>query len=254
MRFRPRLLPTLIVLPVLALLLALGFWQLDRREWKHDLIATLEEREAASPVALPEPVEPAALEFSRVALTGELLHERELYWTARTRDGVSGYHVLTPMRLEDGREVILDRGWLAPGDLERAGRQEALPEGEVTVVASVRSGGWDGPGWASWLRPVNDPDGNRWLWPDLEAMADVTGLERPVTEAYFIAEPGELPSPPLALGSGIELRDNHLQYAVFWFTMAGALLLIYVLFHRRSPPGPASGPSPEGSRRGRRSE
>ena len=157
MLFRPRLLPTLIVLPVLALLLALGFWQLDRREWKHDLIATLEEREAVSPVALPEPVEPAALEFSRVALTGELLHERELYWTARTRDGVSGYHVLTPMRLEDGREVILDRGWLAPGDLERAGRQEAL-EGARDIIAYIMEQREVDPGAAGRLTRILEAD------------------------------------------------------------------------------------------------
>src|SRR5690625_102128 len=233
MFFRPRLIPTLIVLPLLAALLALGFWQLDRREWKHELIAVLEEREAAAPAALPERLEPEMLEFNRVELTGELLHERELYWAARTRDGVSGYHVLTPMRLADGREVILDRGWLAPEDLERARRQVALPEGEVTLVASARQGGWGGPDWAAWLRPVNDPEGNRWLWPDLEAMAEVADLERPVTDLYFLVEPGELPSPPEAVGGHIEVRDDHLQYALFWFSMAGALILIYVLFHRR---------------------
>ncbi|HLW27521.1 MAG TPA: SURF1 family protein [Kiloniellales bacterium] len=234
MGFRPRLLPTLILLPLLAALLALGSWQLDRREWKHELIATLEEREAAPPIALPERLEPERLEFRRVELTGELLHLRELYWAARTRDGVSGYHVLTPMRLADGREVILDRGWLPPELLERDSRSAALPQGEVTLVASARQGGWGGPSWASWLRPVNAPENNRWLWPDLDAMAQAARLERPVTSLYFLVEPGELPSPPEAVGGRVELKDDHLQYALFWFSMAGALILIYVLFHRRS--------------------
>src|SRR5690625_260488 len=241
MPFRPRLLPTLILLPLLAILLALGFWQLERREWKHELLATLEARQAAPASELPLEFDPEALEFRSFELQGELLHERELYWTARTRDGVSGYHVLTPLRLEDGREVILDRGWLAPDDLDPAGRRAAQPEGEVTLRAVARQGGWDAPGWASWLRPVNDPDGNRWLWPDLAAMAAAAGLERPVTQLYFVLEPGQLPSPPAAQGSHFELRDNHLQYALFWFTMAGALLLVYLLFHRQSrgsrPPG-----------------
>lgn len=244
MFLRPRLLPTLVLLPLLAILLALGFWQLERREWKHELIAALEERQAAPPVELPAELDPEALEFRTFELRGELLHARELYWAARTRDGVSGYHVLTPLRLVDGREVILDRGWLAPGDLDPAGRRAALPEGEVVLLASARRGGWDAPDWVSWLRPVNDPEGNRWLWPDLEAMAEAAGLERPVTELYFLLERGQLPSPPEAQGSSFELRDNHLQYAVFWFTMAGVLLLIYLLFHRSRraapPPGSAS--------------
>lgn len=241
MTFRPRLWPTLIALPALALLLALGFWQLERREWKQDLLAELESRQAAAPIALPQRLDPQALEFRRVRLRGALQHERELYWAARTLDGRSGYHVLTPLRLEDGREVLLDRGWLAPEQLDRATRREALPPLEVAVVATARRGGWGGPGWASWLRPANDPEGNRWLWPDLPAMAEAARLEAPVTRLYFVAEPGELPAPPLARGSDLELRDNHLQYALFWFAMAAALLLIYLLFHRRPPGGRPAG-------------
>src|SRR5690625_2556741 len=241
MFLRPRLLPTLILLPLLAILLALGFWQLERRGWKHDLIAALEARQAAAPIALPASPEPEALEFRRIRLTGELLHDKELYWTARTLNGVSGYHVLTPMRLKDGRSVILDRGWLAPEDLDPAVRHAAQPEGRQVIVASARQGGWDAPGWARWLRPVNDPEANRWHWADLEAMAQAAGLERPVTALYFIAEPGELPEPPAAQGSALALRDEHLQYAIFWFTMAGILLVIYVLCHRR----PRQGRPPE---------
>jgi len=244
--FRPRLWPTLIALPALILLLTLGFWQLERREWKHALLAELEARQAAPPIALPQTLDPDALEFRRVRLRGSLLHERELYWAARTLDGRSGYHVLTPLRLEDGREILLDRGWLAPEQLDRETRREALPPLEVAVVATVRRGGWGGPGWAGWLRPANDPEGNRWLWPDLPAMAAAADLKAPVTRVYAVAEPGELPAPPLARGVALELRDNHLQYALFWFAMAAALLLIYLLFHRRPrggrSPGSASSP------------
>lgn len=241
MFFRPRFWPTLIVLPALALLIALGLWQLDRREWKHELMAEMEARQAAPTTTLPQRIDPGALEFRRVRLVGQLLHERELYWAARSHDGQSGYHVVTPLRLEDGREVLLDRGWLAGEQLDRESRREALPALDVAVAATVRRGGWGGPAWARWLRPVNDPAGNRWLWPDLEAMAETAELEAPVTEVYFVAEPGELPAPPLAVGANLELSDNHLQYAVFWFAMAGALLIIYVLFHRRQPGGRSPG-------------
>lgn len=241
MSFRPRFWPTVIMLPALAILLALGSWQLDRREWKHDLIEDLAVQQAEPPVPLPERIDPDALEFRRLALSGTLLHERELYWASRTLDGVNGYHVVTPLRLEDGREILLDRGWLSAADLDPAGRHATQPDGPLEVVATARRGGWGGPAWATWLRPVNDPAGNRWLWPDLEAMAGATGLLQPVTEIYAVVEPGQLPPPPQARPPEPELRDNHLQYALFWFTMAAALLVIYVLFHRR----PRGGRTPE---------
>ncbi|WP_245602438.1 SURF1 family protein [Fodinicurvata fenggangensis] len=250
--FRPRLWPTLLTLPVLAALLALGFWQLDRLAWKEALIAELEERREAAPISLSSALEaPQENEYRSVSLQGNYLHDGEIHWLARTHESKSGYHVLTPLRLTDGREILVDRGWMPGTDPEANSAEVSRPEGRQELTAVLRRGGWGGPGWLSnFLRPENRPAENEWLWPDLPAMADAAGMENPVTEAYVTLLPESAPSGlPLAQAPPINLKNDHLGYAITWFTLAGALAVIYLLFHLRPRPGPPSrpdGPRPSG--------
>ena len=111
--FRPTLWPTLITIPALAILLALGTWQLQRLEWKTALIAEREAALQAPPVALPD--DPAALrqmDFRRIRVSGEFLHGRSLLLSARSYQGRPGSHLLTPLRLETGRVLMVNRGWI----------------------------------------------------------------------------------------------------------------------------------------------
>src|SRR5215813_10075974 len=106
------LVPSLAAVMAFGVLVWLGMWQLDRKVWKEGLIATIEQRVSASPVALPAPstwpqLTAATDEFLRVDLTAEFLHDREatVYTTGSSmRDGAAspGYWIFTPARLADG--------------------------------------------------------------------------------------------------------------------------------------------------------
>ncbi len=83
-RVKPRFWPTLSALCGLAVLLALGTWQVQRLHWKDALIAKLEARTSVAPAPLPaEIVDPEALEFRPVRLAGRFRHEREIYLLGR---------------------------------------------------------------------------------------------------------------------------------------------------------------------------
>lgn len=226
-----------LVLGALAIMVGLGVWQLQRLAWKQELIARLEERTSAAPQPLPpefdasDPGALDALEYRPIEVAGRYLNDRELHVLARTRDGEVGQHVVTPFRLDDGRTLLIDRGWVPRGAVEPAGRQDGLLQGETTQVGLLRRGGWQG---SDWLRPVNKPEANQWLWLDLPAMAEAAGLERPVTGFYLSALPDQHPGRwPEGGRTRVQLRNDHLEYALTWFSLAVVLLVVFLVWRRR---------------------
>ncbi len=231
-RFRPALWPTLFTLPALVALLGLGTWQLHRLDWKEGLIAEREARSTAPAMVLPREIaDPEVLEFRRVRLAGRFLHEAEMYLTGRTYRRQVGVHVVTPMVLADGRGLLVDRGWVPMSRKDPASRAEGQPEGPVVVEALLRTGGWKG---SARFRPDNQPEDNTWFWIDPEAMAARAGLKDPVTAVYAAAGPAENPGGlPVGGQTKITLRNDHLQYAITWYALAVALVVIYLVYHLR---------------------
>ncbi|MGF1611476.1 MAG: SURF1 family protein [Kiloniellales bacterium] len=237
LRFRPTPWATAFTIVGLAALIGLGTWQLQRLEWKEEQIAERHARSTEEAVALPGGLgDPQALDYVRVALTGRFLHDRELHLGSRTLKGAVGYHVVTPLLLDDGRTILVDRGWVPPERLDPTSRAEGQVAGEVEIEALLRPGGWRG--WTL-TRPANDPAGNLWLWLDLPAMfealgAEAAGLGRPITSVYAEALPNGAPGGlPVAVAGAIDLRNEHLQYALTWYALALALLIIYLVYSTR---------------------
>ncbi|MEE8499876.1 MAG: SURF1 family protein [Kiloniellales bacterium] len=238
-RFRPQLWPSLTTAIAFGILVAMGSWQLERLEWKRDLIAEMTERMAGPAVALPPPpVDAAALRYRPIRLQGRFRHNRELYLEARTYKGRAGLHLVTPLVLDDGRVVLVDRGWVPPGRR----RPETRPEGQiggqvagkVTLTATLRTGGWQG---YAFLRPENDPAANAWVWMDLPRMAASVGLEGTASGYYLVAGPAPNPGGlPIGRAPGVELPNNHLGYAITWYALAFVLLVIYLLHQSRPEP------------------
>lgn len=227
--FRPAFWPTAIALPMLAALLALGTWQLYRLDWKRDLIARIEQRVNAPPVPLPVQIaDPAAWEYRRVVVTGTFLHERELHVLGHTRRGNLGYHVVTPLRRTDGGGLVLvDRGWVPSDRKEPPARAEGQVGGPTAVEGIVRL-----PWPQGLFVPDNDPARNIWFWTDAAAMERAVGAALPP----LLVEAGPAPNPgglPVGGQTRLQIPNNHLQYAMTWYGMAVALVVIYVVWHRQ---------------------
>lgn len=229
-RFRPRLWPTVFTLPVLLLLLGLGVWQVQRLHWKEGLIA---ERRAAAR-AVPEPVPHARtvtpdMNFRHVYAEGVFLNDKEILVYAPPRIGKSGFDVLTPLVQADGRIVFINRGFVPLGLRDPATRAAGEITGPVHLKGLLRLPPRRKPGW---FIPDNDPRRHRWFWIDLPQMAAADGLAR-VAPYYVDADatpnPGGWPQGGLTV---VRLPNNHLQYAIIWFSLAVVLLVIYVLSQR----------------------
>ena len=234
-RFRPQLWPSLTTAIALAMLVAMGGWQLERLAWKRGLIAEMTQRMALPAVALPPPpVDAAALRYRPIRLQGRFRHDRELYLEARSHQGRAGLHLVTPLELDDGRVVLVDRGWVPPGRRRPETRAEGQVAGPVSLTATLRTGGWKG---YDFLRPENDPVGNAWVWMDLPRMAESLRLDAVARGYYLVA--GAEPNPgglPIGRAPGVELANNHLGYALTWYALAFVLLVIYLLHQSRPEP------------------
>jgi surfeit locus 1 family protein len=232
-RFRPRLAPTLFTIPVLLMCVALGVWQLQRLEWKRGLIAERDTAVAASPVPVPRSLaEARALEFHPVTDDGVFLHDKEIYLNAIGPRGDAGFHVLTPLRQADSRIVFVNRGFVPVERRDPATRAAGQLPGTVHISGLLRLPPGKRPGW---FLPDNRPDLNYWFWIDLPAMAAADRLS-PAEVAPFYIDADATPNPggwPQGGMTPLDLPNNHLQYAITWFSLAAALVVIYVVYHRR---------------------
>ncbi|MGA8757017.1 MAG: SURF1 family protein [Stellaceae bacterium] len=230
--FRPQFWPTVFAVPIVLLCLGLGAWQIQRLHWKEGLIA--ERVAAVAAPAIPVPQDDAVapgMEFRRVTDNGVFLNDEEIFLGATSEGGVNGYHILTPLREADGRIVFVNRGFIPAELRDRAKRQASEPTGSVRIEGLLRL---PPNGRPNWFLPDNRPDLNYWFWVDLPAMAAADKLDH---VAPFYIDADATPNPggwPRGGVTRLALPNNHLQYAITWFSLAVAMIVIYVVFHRRS--------------------
>ncbi len=210
----------------------LGVWQVQRMGWKHDLIAAVESRANAMPVAAPGPSQWPSITAERdayrhVYLTGRFRHDRETLVQAVTERG-GGFWVMTP--LDTGAfTVLVNRGFVPADARDPASRAEGNIAGLTTVRGLLRV---SEPG-GGFLR-ANNPAGDRWYSRDVGAIANARGLTRPAP--YFIdadatANAGGLPIGGLTV---VRFSDNHLVYSLTWFGLAlGCAFAIGLVWKQR---------------------
>lgn len=230
MTFRPRLWPTVFTIPAVLLMLGLGTWQLQRLAWKTEIITQFDERVAAEAVSPPAEIgDINDWRFRRVAASGVFLNDKELHLIGKAYNGTAGFHVITPFLTADGLTIFVNRGWV-PSDRRRAAdRPQTLIEGETKIEGLVRETGVKGR-----FVPDNEPQNDIWFTINPEPMAEHLDLAGPIA-SYSIDVLRDSPRPtrlPFGAKDTIEVRNEHLQYAITWFSLALTLIVVYVLWHR----------------------
>lgn len=236
MRFKkPRPIPLLMTIAAVVTMFSLGVWQLERLEWKEGLIAQIEAAKNEKPVALLPASEEGqrALAFQRVQLEGEYVHDNEFHLAARYDNSVLGYHILTPFKLLDGRIVLLNRGWVPAAKKDASTRMEGNVAGEISLIGMVRT---DRD--RNWFTPKNQPEKNIWFAKDIKEMSDYSKLplEPVALDVLYDAPPGGLPKP---FQGELKPRNDHLGYALTWFMVGFACLIISLIYHKDDKKEPA---------------
>jgi cytochrome oxidase assembly protein ShyY1 len=235
----------IFTLVMVAAFTGLGIWQLQRRVEKHALIALLNERLAAAPEALPMRAQWNALtaakdEFRRISFTATYapLPDAMVYGAgSAVRDDVSGpgTWAFLPAQLADGNTIVVNTGFVQNTMQDRAQQDRAvrrLITGDpVQLTGYIRF-----PESAGTLTPSESTAKRLWFTRDHLAMARALGwgeggkavapfyvdLETPAPESG-IPKPGPL---------SVHLKDDHLQYAITWFTLAFAVVIAFGVWWR----------------------
>lgn len=211
--------------------ISLGTWQVQRRAWKLDLIERVNTRVHSQPVDLPAPalwpqVGRDSHEYLAVQALGRWMEGRSVL-TQAVSDLGAGFWFLTPMQLDNGTQVLVNRGFI-PADQRKAfaehiasAPQEAAGE-PVAVTGLLRLSEPKG----GFMRD-NAPDEDRWHSRDVAAIAQAKGLEH--TAPFFIDQglPGQaVPQTwPRAGLTVIKFTNTHAVYALTWYGMALLVLV-----------------------------
>lgn len=218
---------------MIATLVSLGVWQLQRRGQKHALIAALTERLATAPVALPPPsqwasLDPARDEFRRVRFVATFANNPDamVYGAGSAiRSDISGPGTWTfaPARLQSGAIIVINAGFVQNTMQDRAQQDRAvqplLSGAPLEMIGYLRFP--EAPG-----KLTPDPDSAKRLWFARDTSAMASALQWGAVAPFYV----DLESPAPANGVpkpgplDVHLKDDHLQYAMTWFGLALVVL------------------------------
>lgn len=211
---RARLIAALCAALACVGLFALGVWQLERLQWKRALIAQVDARVHAAPVAAPGVAAWPTLtkktdEYRHLRLQGHFIDALATRVQATTVLG-PGYWLLTPFKTSDGATVLVNRGFIATTTSLPAG------DGQVSITGLLRMSEHGG----AFLRD-NNPVANRWYARDTQAIAAARGLG-PVAPWFLDQDgaQGQVAGAPVGGLTVISFPNNHLVYALTWFALS----------------------------------
>lgn len=245
----------LTTIVMLAVLVGLGVWQLQRKDEKHALIAALDERLAAAPIALPSSAQWPSLtaakdELRRVTFSATIDPAKDaMVYSSGSgiRADISGpgTWAFVPAKLASGETIAINLGFVQNTLQDRAQQDRAiagLPRGAQTFTGYIRF-----PEHPGWFSPKADAAKRLWFDRDHEAMAQALGWGQPSGKVAPFYIDLEAPVPPSGIPKpgplSVRLKDNHLQYAITWFGLAAAVLIAFGFWlngHRKAATSSAS--------------
>ena len=207
------LFPLLFGLIGVAILVSLGVWQLQRLTWKEAILEVIDARITAAPVALPMTFDPSEDRFLPVKTSGKMSNE-EIHVLVSQKQIGAGYRVISAFETETGRRILVDRGFIKV-DQKQADR----PTGAVTLIGNLH---WPDETGSS----IPEPDLNAQIWfaRDVPAMAEFLKTE-PVMIVIRNNSFENDPVAPLAVDKA-GIPNDHLQYAITWFSLAVVWLIM----------------------------
>lgn len=208
------------------LMLALGNWQLQRLEWKQNIIKQLKQgysqAENAPSLSLDD-IRYTQENILYGSLTGQLLFDKELLFGPKPNDGEIGYHVITPLKTASGT-ILVNRGWVK----SKQAVEITYPQKSVSVTGTIRKPDWNK------FTPNNNPAANVWTKLDIQQIAAFLELQNISSKMIYLDRPIIENDPVIAIHKKWYPRNKHKQYAIFWFSMA-FIFLGFFIYYMRSP-------------------
>jgi len=209
--------PLLFGIVGVAILVSLGAWQVQRLAWKTAILEEIGTRLAADPVPVPPGPDPTRDAYRKVAVTGAIEPGEVDVYTSNPPQGV-GYRVIVPLRLDDGRTILLDRGFVPIAE-----KDAPRHLGPIRVEGALV---W--PQETDYFTSAPDREKNIWFARDVPLMAEALGT----IPVLLVTATSDDPAAPTPMPVTVNIPNDHLQYAITWFLLAvvWAGMTVYLLW------------------------
>ena len=203
----------------IVLFCSLGTWQLYRLDWKENLINEIREGLNSTPVKYSHSLNKS---YQRVYLKGEYDFNYQIYLYSLNEKGQPGYDVITPFKTSQSKNVLINRGWISKEKKEK-------PVINFTEKSRIQ-GLLKKQGKKNIFKPKNDVKNNIWFSLNINQIQNFTGKNFSNHVVYLEDDSINVPLPKKI---SIDLPNNHLKYAITWYSISISILL-YFLYFRRS--------------------
>ena len=210
----------LFVILFITLFCALGTWQLYRLQWKTALISEITFGLDSTPVKYSNTIKK---NYQRVVSEGTFNFEDQIYLYSLNESGKPGYDVITPYKTLKNENVLINRGWInknLKGNLEIN-----LKENEVKITGLLRE-----IYKANIFKPNNDLKNNIWFTLDADDLKKLTGKQFSNYMIFLEKPKNKVPIPKKV---SVDVPNNHLKYAITWYSIAISILFYYLYFRRK---------------------
>ncbi len=223
----------------------LGIWQIDRLQWKENLITQVAKFKDQQPEEFSiKNYDPEKDLFKKVYLFGAFQNDQEMLLDAKyfdeSREKASlGYHVITPFITTEGVVVFVNRGWIPEDMKDQDKRKDSLVTAliETPLEGMIR----ESHGEAPWYMPHNVPEKNVWFWIDLPEMTKKLKEDSDIENANIkpILIQQTVPTAfndfkyPVPISGDIEFYNQHMIYIITWFSLAFVVLGMWAWWSKK---------------------
>ncbi len=212
------------------ILICLGTWQIKRLFWKNELIQFYNTQFSKNVILLNNhEIPPKNIEYRKAKIKGKFLNSSEILVTGKTYEGNAGFHVVTPLLTNNGNLYFVNRGWVSEKYKSQDTRKFSIIEGETIISGIIRL-----PQKKGYFVPKNDIKKNFWITiipTEMKRKIPINNVNI-ITNIYIDAlRSSNKIKLPIGVKSEIQLRNQHLSYALTWYSLAFALIYVYLAYH-----------------------
>ncbi len=201
----------------ITLFCVLGTWQLYRLQWKQDLINDIKKGLESDPILYTSDLNK---NYQRVKLSGEYIFKKQIYLYSLNQKGVPGYDVITPFQTTNKENVLINRGWIQKDKKNKLPMISTLTD--ITGMLRMANR-------RNIFTPENDIKENIWFYLNSEDIEKSTGMKFSNYIVYLEDKNIKIPQPKKIT---IDLPNNHLKYAITWYSISISILFYYLYFRR----------------------
>ena len=203
----------------ITLFCTLGTWQLYRLQWKKDVINQISEGLKSIPIKYSQDIRK---NYQKVTLVGEYDFKSQIYLYSLNDKGQPGFDVVTPFETTKKENVLVNRGWI---------KKELKNHSDINILSNNVTGMLRQANRKNFFTPDNDINKNIWFSVNLEDVQKITGKKFNEFIVYLDDKNINAPKPKKIT---VDLPNNHLKYAITWYSISISILFYYLYFRKKT--------------------